>query len=101
MFNGDGTYHVNWDDQHTAAASVGTGIGALDSTLGDVNTEVNTLTAGWDSEAKEAYSIRQKEWTTASDHIKEALLQFKTGLTEAAGLSSGSEKKNIGTVGSG
>jgi len=98
MSTGNGEYAVNWDDQHTAAASVGTGIGALDGTLGDINKEVATLTAGWDSEAKEAYLIRQKEWTTASDHIKEALLQFKNGLTEAAGLSSGSEKKNVGTV---
>lgn len=94
-----GEYHVNWEDQSTAAASVATGIGSLDTSLADVNSAVNALIANWtDGTAVAGYQERQAQWNTAGDRIKEALQQFQTGLVNAASTSQGTEQTNTATV---
>ncbi|WP_106848858.1 WXG100 family type VII secretion target [Blastococcus sp. Marseille-P5729] len=94
-----GEYHVNWDDQSTASASVVSGTSALDSTLADVNSAVNAMIGHWtDGTAVDAYRERQNQWNTAGDRIKEALTQFSAGLTQAASLSQGTEQTNTSTV---
>ena len=42
-----GLYHVNWEDQTTAAAAVSGGVGSLDTALADVNAAVNAMIANW------------------------------------------------------
>lgn len=94
-----GLYHVNWEDQTTAAAAVSAGVGSLDTSLADVNAAVNAMIANWtDGTAVAGYQERQAQWNTAGDRIKEALVQFQTGLTNAASTSQGTEQTNTATV---
>lgn len=94
-----GEYHVNWEDQTTASASVAGGVSSLDGTLSDINSAVNAMLANWtDGTAVAGYQERQAQWNTAGDRIKEALTQFQTGLTNAASTSQGTEQTNTSTV---
>jgi early secretory antigenic target protein ESAT-6 len=97
--SGDGVYQTSWAMQTEAASSVSTAIGTMDAQLSDLNTQVNNLIGTWDSDAREAYLARQRQWNGAGDSIKTALQQFVSGLNSSADTASSTEARNVGVVG--
>jgi len=93
-----GEYQVSWALQTEASGSVSTAVGGMDQSLQDVNNQVNSLVSTWDSDAREAYTARQAQWTSAADNIKCALMQFQTALSSAAETSQSTEQRNVGVV---
>lgn len=91
-------YKANWTDQQEGASFVSQAVSQLDTELGEINRAVNTLIAGWDSDAQRAYHARQAKWNQSADNIKAALQQFVKGLSNSAEISSGTEHKNTQTV---
>lgn len=91
-------YRVSWGMQGEAAGSIGGAIATMDSELAAINTQMNNLIATWDSDAQAAYLARQQQWNGAADNIKSALMQFQRGMTNAADISAGAERTNVGVV---
>lgn len=91
-------YRVSWALQGEAAASIGAAIATMESELDAVNAQVNSLMSTWDSDAQVAYLARQQQWNSAASNIKSALMQFQRGMTNAADISSGAERTNVGVV---
>lgn len=91
-------YRVSWALQGAAAGDIGGAVATMESELAAVNAQVNSLIATWDSEAQEAYLARQQQWNSAADNIKAALMRFQSGMNNAADISSGAEKTNVGVV---
>lgn len=91
-------YKASWTDQSNAAMAVSQAITTMDSELDSLNQQVNALSGTWDSDSKEAYLTRQKQWTQASISIKDALSDFTKRLGTTAELSQGTEKTNTTVV---
>lgn len=96
--NSGGEYQVSWALQSEAAGFVNGASSGLDSSLSEVNRQVNTLMHTWDSDAQVAYSDRQRQWNSAADRIKEALISFQAALNSAADTSQSTEQANVSIV---
>lgn len=93
-----GEYQVSWALQTEAAGFVSQAGAGLDQSLSDVNSQVNSLVSTWDSDAREAYTARQAQWTSAADNIKSALTQFQSALGSAADTAQSTEQQNVSVV---
>ncbi|SDF97962.1 WXG100 family type VII secretion target [Klenkia brasiliensis] len=93
-----GEYQVSWLLQNEAAGFVNGASSGLDSSLSEVNNQVNSLMSTWTSDAQVAYGARQAQWNSAADRIKEALISFQTALASSAETSQSTEQTNVGIV---
>ncbi|MEI4270325.1 WXG100 family type VII secretion target [Klenkia sp. LSe6-5] len=93
-----GEYQVSWALQSEAAGFVNSAASGLDTSLSEVNNQVNSLMSTWTSDAQVAYSARQQQWNSAADRIKEALISFQAALNSSAETSQSTEQANVSLV---
>ena len=86
------TYKVSWADQHAASEATTTACSTITGIQGDVNTAKGKV-ATWEGESQAEWNIHQNNWNTYISNIPDALQDFSKGLTAAATLSEGAEKK--------
>jgi WXG100 family type VII secretion target len=80
----DGMLKVNFGALHQAAADIQKAINTLESQLSQLEQDAAPLIATWDGAAMQAYTERQRAWTSASAHLQGVLSQIKGAMNESA-----------------
>ena len=63
--------------------SIQTALNTLQARLDEVSQLGRRLTAGWQGDARDAYSIRQDNWERAGTDLAQMLREIKLGLDES------------------
>jgi WXG100 family type VII secretion target len=66
----------------------------MHSELDGLEKGIQPLLASWDGTAKDAYHVRQKEWSSASKDLTELLTQIKGAVVHSAEIMQAREKAN-------
>lgn len=65
--------HVDFNALSTGQNDFAAVYQALQGTLGDLETQLNSSLASWTDDAKEAYRTAQAEWNALADHLAAVL----------------------------
>jgi WXG100 family type VII secretion target len=77
------------------------GVGRIDSTLSDLNSQATALMGTWDGDAKLAYQRHQAKWTEAADGLKEVLRNVKLAVDQSRLDFMDTESRNAATFSDG
>jgi 6 kDa early secretory antigenic target len=66
-----------------ASHSIQTALNTLQARLDEVSQLGRRLTAGWQGDARDAYTIRQDNWERAGTDLAQMLREVKIGLDES------------------
>jgi early secretory antigenic target protein ESAT-6 len=92
----DGTLVVNFASLHKASEDIQKALNALHTQLGQLDTDARPLVSTWQGDAQQAYEVRQKQWSTASQDLQAMLRDIKSAVDESASDYLHTEKRNTG-----
>lgn len=87
---------VNFSTLSTAAADINDGASQLESTLGDMDAQLQTLRANWTGESAAAYQAAKAKWTTAITDMKMLLAQIGSAVDTSGQDYQATERANQG-----
>lgn len=85
-------YKVSWADQHSASAATSLAVKNITGVQSDVNAAKSKVTT-WEGSSQQEWTVHQNNWNTYIGNIIDALQDFSKGLSAAAAMSEGAEKK--------
>lgn len=74
---------INFGAMEHASQSIQTALNTLNARLDEISRLGRRLTAGWQGESRDAYSIRQAGWERAGGDLAAMLGEIKTALDES------------------
>jgi early secretory antigenic target protein ESAT-6 len=77
------TLVVDFGAMDHASHSIQTALNTLQARLDEVSELGRRLTAGWQGDARDAYSARQSNWERAGTDLAQMLRDIKLGLDES------------------
>jgi ESAT-6 family protein len=83
MPNGDGI-QVTFGSLESAAGSIGTQAGKVQSSLDDLKSFLQPLVASWTGQAAEQYQQHQRTWDQAAADMQQVLAAIGTAVQRAA-----------------
>ncbi|BCL15247.1 MULTISPECIES: WXG100 family type VII secretion target [Micromonospora] len=91
----NGVLVVNFAALQQAGADIQRALNTLDSQLGQLERDAAPLVASWTGEAREAYSVRQTRWRSASQDLQAMLRDIKVAVDDSAADYLNTEKRNV------
>ena len=77
---------VNYGSLSTASSDLNSGATAIQSTLDNMDAELQQLRSHWEGDAQEAYLVAKQQWTEGMTGMRDVLAQIST-LVESANQS--------------
>lgn len=69
---------VNYGSLSTASGDLNAGATAIQSTLDNMDAELQQLRSNWEGDAQEAYLIAKQQWTEGMTGMRDVLAQIST-----------------------
>jgi len=77
-----------------ASANIATALSTMESRLSQVENDAAPLVATWDGAAREAYDLRQRQWSAAAADLSAILRDIKIAVDDSAAEYQATEQRN-------
>ena len=85
---------VNYGSLSTASSDLNSGATAIQSTLDNMDAELQQLRSNWEGDAQEAYLVAKQQWTEGMDDMRQVLLQISQLVDQANQSYSSTDQAN-------
>lgn len=85
---------VNFSTLAGAAADINAGAGQIESTLGDMDSQLQALRANWTGESASAYEAAKAKWTAAITDMRTLLAQIGSAVDTSGQEYQSTERTN-------
>lgn len=78
----DGTYAYDYNTADSASGDIKQVISAIETTLDDMDSDMNKLAAGWEATEHEEYKTVHNRWNQGAHQARTVLAQVRASLDE-------------------
>jgi WXG100 family type VII secretion target len=89
---------VNFPSLESAAADLNALFGRLTTQISDLEAAMRPVLASWDGAARDQYSVRHNEWTSATNELGDVISAFGKAVQESKQLHEATEAANVASL---